>query len=64
MQIFSRWGELLYSEKEPISNDPQEGWDGTYEGKYVEQGVYVYYFLIEYDDGYQEKIVGDLTIAR
>ncbi len=37
IQIFNRWGELLYE-----SQNINEGWDGTYNGQLVQQGSYVY----------------------
>ncbi|MCB9204729.1 MAG: PKD domain-containing protein [Flavobacteriales bacterium] len=41
MKISDRWGELLFE-----SNDPDYHWDGTYKGKQVEAGLYVYEFFI------------------
>jgi gliding motility-associated-like protein len=35
--IYNRWGQLIFQTK-----DPEEAWYGKYNGKYVEQGVYVY----------------------
>lgn len=37
IQIFDRWGELLF-----FTNDNEHGWDGYYEGKPVQAGVYNY----------------------
>ncbi len=37
IQIFNRWGELLYE-----TQNINEGWDGTYNGQLVQQGSYVY----------------------
>ena len=37
IQIFNRWGELLYE-----SQNINEGWNGTYNGQLVPQGSYVY----------------------
>lgn len=36
-QVFNRWGELIFS-----TNDPTDGWDGTYGGTMAAQGVYVW----------------------
>jgi len=36
-QIFNRWGEIIFE-----SEDRTQGWDGTYKGKQVKSGVYVY----------------------
>ncbi|MEM7373086.1 MAG: PKD domain-containing protein [Bacteroidota bacterium] len=37
MKIYSRWGMLLFE-----TNNIEEGWDGTYQGQPVKEGVYVY----------------------
>jgi gliding motility-associated-like protein len=37
MQVFNRWGEMVFE-----SLDPSIGWDGTYKGKVVETGIYVW----------------------
>ncbi|MBN4066090.1 PKD domain-containing protein, partial [Candidatus Amoebophilus asiaticus] len=36
-KIFNRWGELIFE-----SNNINRGWDGTYNGKDVDVGVYTY----------------------
>ena len=41
MQIFNRWGELLYEQEGSVLE-----WDGSYEGERVMQGYY--YYLIRY----------------
>lgn len=35
LRIFNRWGELIWE-----SNDPSVSWDGTYNGKIVQDGMY------------------------
>ena len=37
LQIFNRWGNLIFE-----SRTPNEGWDGTYQGQSVPEGVYVW----------------------
>jgi len=37
LQVFDRWGQLLFD-----TNDPNEGWDGTVNGKTVPVGTYVW----------------------
>lgn len=41
MMIYSRWGEKLYE-----TTDLAKGWDGTYLGSPVQQGVYVYKIMV------------------
>ncbi|MBK8643274.1 MAG: gliding motility-associated C-terminal domain-containing protein [Saprospiraceae bacterium] len=63
LQIFSRWGELLFS-----TEDPSIGWDGTANGQPMLPGVYIYLFSYTgYDTKYQvlqKTISGDLTLIR
>jgi gliding motility-associated-like protein len=37
LYIYNRWGELIFE-----SRDPDYGWDGTYNGKLVQQGTYTW----------------------
>ncbi|NQX96348.1 MAG: gliding motility-associated C-terminal domain-containing protein [Flavobacteriales bacterium] len=47
MQIYNRWGELIFS-----TNDLEIGWNGTYKGKLVQEGVYVWKIF------FKEKVTG------
>ncbi|MBK6364620.1 MAG: gliding motility-associated C-terminal domain-containing protein [Saprospiraceae bacterium] len=61
LKIYDRWGELVFIKNNFKPNNPDDGWDGTFSGRNVEQGVYVYY--IEYRTRLGiEKLVGDLTV--
>ncbi|HEY4197321.1 MAG TPA: hypothetical protein VGM63_17385, partial [Mucilaginibacter sp.] len=43
MQIFNNFGQLIWqSTKLDSTGAPLEGWDGTYKGQIVEQGVYIW----------------------
>lgn len=37
LKIYNRWGEMIY-----LSEDPNFGWDGSYNGKLVQEGTYGY----------------------
>lgn len=47
-QIRNIWGEKVFS-----TQDPQQGWDGKYKGKYLQSGKYLY--VISLTDGYSGK---------
>ncbi len=55
--VFDRGGRKVFE-----TTDPGEGWDGTYSGGYVMEGVYVYY--IHYTDftGISRSISGNVTV--
>ncbi|MFN6091657.1 MAG: PKD domain-containing protein [Bacteroidota bacterium] len=36
-QLLDRWGRVLFE-----TNNPESTWDGTYQGNYVQEGVFVY----------------------
>ena len=65
IRIFDRWGELLFQTENLVpSGDPSAGWDGTFRGKPVETGVYVYIVEVSFEDGIKLLYRGDITLAR
>ncbi len=56
--VFNRWGEVLYQ-----SFDLNAFWDGTYNGKLVEPGVYPYSARFRVD-GDAERVMGSVTVVR
>jgi gliding motility-associated-like protein len=58
-KIFDRWGRAMVNTAEPKFE-----WDGTYKGKNVEGGVYVYSVDIKYKDGSSEVLSGNITVVR
>lgn len=63
LKVYDRWGELVFSNENFKPNQPEQGWDGTFRNKIVEQGVYVYYIEYVTRNGVQ-KLVGDLTVLE
>jgi gliding motility-associated-like protein len=60
LQIFNRWGQLVYS-----GTDPLEGWDGTSNGTAAEAGTYMYYLRFEGGTkGVAHTRKGDITLIR
>ena len=56
--IFNRWGVEIFK-----FNDPSQGWDGKYKGKYVGPGVYFYVIEAKGADGKKYKLKGDINIV-
>ena len=63
-QIFGRWGEKIFEENDFIPNDASFGWDGTFKGKKLDSGVFVYFAEIEFSDGLKIIYKGDVTLVR
>lgn len=59
MKISDRWGELIFE-----SNEKDFHWDGTYKGKQVAIGVYVYDFFIIDTYGDEHYYRGGVTVLR
>jgi hypothetical protein len=60
LQIFNRWGVLIYE-----SNDLYKGWDGYFgDGNLAVQGVYVWKASGRYADGDYFNEVGDVTFLH
>lgn len=62
IQVFDRWGSQAFR-----STDINTGWDGFIRGQKAPQGVYIYWFRIEYvdDKGPGNALVrGEVTLMR
>lgn len=59
MQIYDRWGELIFE-----SNEASHTWDGSYKGKQVESGQYVYKFYVIDWQGHDHEYVGSVMLLR
>ena len=60
MQIFDRWGELLFE-----TLDATEGWDGTFKGKPVPVGTYIWKINTKEDfSPVQHKNFGHVNLIR
>lgn len=62
--IYDRWGNLIFNIEDIEPNNSQLGWDGTFNGKEAEQGVYVYRFRVLISSGGYEEYVGTLTLLK
>lgn len=62
--VYNRWGELVYQDKDFAVNDDTRGWDGSFRGKPCDPGIYVWYVEVEYQDGYMESKKGDVVLIR
>ena len=57
--IYNRWGQKLFE-----WHDPAEGWDGTYHGHDVKQGVYFVEVVAKGADGRRYHIRKDVNLLR
>lgn len=64
LQIFDRWGNLVWQGEHLSPNNPAQGWDGNLGGVAVNPGVFVWKANILFPDGRLEVYAGDVTVAR
>ncbi|MBK9272149.1 MAG: gliding motility-associated C-terminal domain-containing protein [Saprospiraceae bacterium] len=64
LNIYDRWGNLVYAGRNLLPNNPNDGWDGNYKTQPVNPGVYVWMLEIEWKNGELEKFQGDLSLIR
>ena len=57
IEIFNRWGQMVYK-----SIDLSNGWDGTFKGKNLPTGTYVYKIKTS-KNGVEQKLVKSGTVA-
>ncbi len=63
LRIYDRWGNLLFNKIDGTPGVDTDGWDGTFDGKPLLPGVYVYAAELQYED-LSETIKGGITIIR
>jgi gliding motility-associated-like protein len=59
MMIFNQWGQKVFE-----GNDPNNGWDGRYNGKDATTGVYMYVATIVLHDGQEINKKGSINLVR
>lgn len=59
IQIFNRWGELLFE-----SDDKNFEWNGTHNGELVRDGTYVWKIFYRSINDDEETITGHVTVLR
>lgn len=58
-RIYNRYGQKVFE-----SFDQSYGWDGTFQGKLEDPGVFVYYVTYTSSSGEEEMIEGDVTLIK
>ena len=63
MEIYSRWGELVYEAANLPLGDSNRGWDGNYKGVRQEPDVYIYHAVV-LTEGEERAFTGDIMLIR
>jgi len=57
--VFNKWGNVIFE-----AADYQQGWDGTYQGKVAQNGIYVWSLIVVKGGGEIREMRGKLTLFR
>lgn len=52
LRVFDRWGRLVFE-----SGDPNKEWDGTFDGSYIKEGVYIWRLVAHYETSSADRVV-------
>jgi len=64
LEIFDRWGNMVFKANDFAPNDPLKGWDGTFKDKPMNPAVFAYIAQVELINGQTINKKGDITLVR
>ncbi len=64
LNIYSRWGELVFTKSDFNVNGTEQLWDGSFNGKQLEEGVYVMRITYINEKGILIVMNKDITIVK
>jgi len=64
MEIFDRWGNMVFQAKNFLPDDPTNSWDGKRDGEEMNPDVFAYRMMARFKDGKIELRNGDVTLVR
>lgn len=64
LQVFDRWGNIVFQRKNLESNDPSNGWDGQFQGKPAPTGVYVYKARLLMGNDEERTFFGSVMLVK
>ena len=62
--VFDRWGNMVFYKDNFQPNDPAYGWNGKMKSKDLNSGVFACRVIIQFKDGTQDVVYGDITLIR
>jgi gliding motility-associated-like protein len=64
MQVFNRWGQLVFEKKNFAPNDPTSGWDGNFNGQKAPMDVYIYSIVVVCENSQLVAYHGNVALIR
>ncbi|NND31504.1 MAG: T9SS type B sorting domain-containing protein [Saprospiraceae bacterium] len=64
LDIYNRWGELVFREYNLNPNDETQGWDGNQHSNPAPNGIYAYVAIVEFVDSSIQRYSGSFHLIR
>lgn len=64
LDVFSRWGEHVFTLQDFAPNQPGIGWDGVFRGKRMQGSVFAWTAEVVFLDDVVVRLKGDVTLAQ
>ena len=64
LDIYDRWGNHVFSKSQPLPGDHFSGWDGTFQGREMNPGVFVYKIKYRFKTGMIKEAYGNFVLIR
>ncbi len=64
LQVYNRWGNLVYEQNNFVPDNGRSGWQGDYRGEPLNADVFVYKLIVSYRDGTNQLLSGDVSLLR
>lgn len=64
LNIYDRWGTLLFTREHFEPDNPRLGWQGDFRGEPMNPAVFVWWAEVEWTDGKRTILKGDVTVVR
>lgn len=64
IQVYNRWGGMIFEAKEIPINEESFGWDGTREGEDLNTGLYTFHGTVRFGNGFRRQLKGDIQLVR
>jgi gliding motility-associated-like protein len=62
--VFDRWGNVVHVDDHFKANDLSHAWDGMRKQKKLNPGVFAYKVIVQFADGRQDVMYGDITLLK
>jgi len=64
INVYSPWGQSVWTSDKLENTSPSESWDGTYQGAIVPQGAYSWMADVTFVNGIRKVYKGSVTVVR